>query len=371
MHPVACYWRAYLERQRDEAKSGDYLRRAAELSPDLVFPHRLETLPVLRWAASKTDDWKTTYYLGLLLWSIGEETEAKSLLGGLGGRPAWSPFYLLRARLFGAKEDRPRVLADIKRAVELDRRNWRAWRAETDFYEKAGEFEAALGSAAAVYGLLPEKPALVMDYARALLHSGKYGECLKVLDKTTVLPYEGAWEGHDLFRQANLFLAVQALAGGRAKRAAALAEKARRWPEHLGVGRPFDVDERLENILLAAAYELTGDKGKATGFYESVAEAAGKFRAGRGAVDFISAAALKKLGRESEAVRLLEEWRNSRGEDNPVYAWSSAKYRGDEAKAQDVLERLKATPSGATWDLGTGDRYFRLVLDIGDKALKK
>jgi tetratricopeptide (TPR) repeat protein len=369
--PMIHYWLAYLFREKDSARSWLYLKKASEGSPQLVFPSRLETLPVLRWAAAKKNTWKTSYYLGLILWNLGRDEEAKGLLEGLAATPDWSPFYLARAKMLSAGKDRQKVLGDIQKAIELDKASWRAWRALTDFYDKNGEYPEALRSALTIYKKYPEKPALAMDYAKALLHNGTFRKCLDVCNRTTVLPYEGAWEGRDLFRRANLYSAVRSLAEGNPRQAAAFAEKAKLWPEHLGVGKPFDVDERLENYLLAAASEKIGDRTKALPLYQSVAAATQKFRTTWDAVDFIGAIAFRKLGKGEEAVRLLDDWRGNRGEDNPVFAWASAKYYGDEAKASEVLKRLKAAPAGASWDIGTGDRYFPLVLDIAEKLLAR
>ncbi len=85
--PEGDLWLAYLYRDKDADKSRAFLKRAWESAPDLVFPSRRESLPMLRWAASQTDDWKADYYLGLLLWQLGRVEEARPLLAGLAGTP--------------------------------------------------------------------------------------------------------------------------------------------------------------------------------------------------------------------------------------------------------------------------------------------
>jgi tetratricopeptide (TPR) repeat protein len=275
-----------------------------------------------------------------------------------------SPFYLTRSRLRREERDGRLLLADIQKAVALDEDNWRAWRAQTEFYEKRGDFEKALKSAGAIYKQQPDKPALAMDYAKALLHSGKYEECLEVLGKTNVLPYEGAREGHDLYRQANLFLAAGSLRNGTARKAAEGIETSRLWPENLGVGRPFEVDERLENFLAAAVAEKTGGRKKAEGYYKAVCADAEKFGGSWDAVQLPVAIAFKKTGQENRAVRVLADWRTAKGEADPVFTWAFAIFQNDWEKADDVLAKLKQAPAGAAWDMGTGDRYFPLVRAI-------
>jgi tetratricopeptide (TPR) repeat protein len=363
-HPLIDYWLAYLHREDDPAGSRECFDRAVMASPALVFPHRRETIPVLRWAAAKDGGWKSSYYLGLVLWNIGKLQEAKGLFERLESAPDWAPFYLTRAKLRAEGEDGSRVLEDIQKSIGLDRGNWRAWRAQTEFYEKSGDFAHALKSAQTVYKQQPEKPALAMDYAKALLHSGQSEECLGVLGKTTVLPYEGAWEGHDLYRQANLLLGATTLRKGNARKAAVWIERARLWPENLGVGEPFDVDERLENFLAAEAAEKTGDHKKEEALYRAVCADSVKFGASRDALQLLGAMAFKKTGQEDQALRLLDGWRAARGEENPVYRWAAAVFQGDWVKAEGVLTALRQTAAGAAWDMGTGDRNFPLVIRI-------
>ncbi|MBP1768178.1 MAG: repeat-containing protein [Candidatus Aminicenantes bacterium] len=363
-HPLVHYWLAYLGRDEDEVESRRHLREAEAASPQLVFPHRREDLPVLRWAEEKTVGWKTSYYLGLLLWNFGMMDETKAVFEKLADRPDWAPFYLTRARLLENEGGRETILADIQRAIGLDKQDWRAWRAQTGFYEKQGECEQAFRSAKGIYEMQPGKPALAMDYAKSLLRIGRYAECIKVLERTHVLPYEGAWEGRDLCRQAYLLSAALSFKNKKYKAVAASVEKARLWPENLGVGKPFDVDERLENFILAAAVEKSGDRPKADKLYSSVCADTEKFRASWDSVHLLGALALKKTGKAEEAARLFRDWRGVRGDEDPVFSWAFAKFNGDEQGAQGTLLKLRGTAAGVTRDLGTGDRNLFLIMEV-------
>jgi tetratricopeptide (TPR) repeat protein len=370
-HPVVDYWLAYLSREKDGAESRQRLEKAEAASSHLVFPHRREDIPVLRWAAAKSPGWKTPYYLGLVLWNTGMLEEAKDLFKGLADVPDWAPFYLIRARFFEHEGDGESTLADIQKAVSLDKEDWRAWRAQTGFFLKRGDHERALQSARVIYERRPEKPALAMDYAKALLHTGEYADCLKVLERTKVLPYEGAWEGRDLYRQAHLLMAILNIKNQKYGAAVVSAEKARLWPENLGVGKPFDVDERIENFIMAVAAEKTGDQKKADKLYASVCDDTDKFRSSWDSVHLLGAMALRKIGKEDDAVRLLAEWRTARGEEDPVYGWAASVFQGDLVRANAVLTALKRTAAGATWDMGTGDRSFSLVIEIISVCIQK
>ncbi len=371
-YPVADYWLAYLLREKDPAKSRQHLERAVGAKPDFVFPYRLETIPVLQWASGEKESWKTTYYLALILWNIGRVDEARAMFRGLGRLPDWSPFYLARARLLAAEAegDDEVVLADLRKAVELDRTNWRAWKALGEAHEGSGRFDLALQASKTVYDLYPEKFILAMDYAKSLLHTGDYEACLEILDRTVILPYEGAWEGHDLYRQANLFAALEALKSGSPRKASKFASRAKLWPEHLGVGKPYEVDERLEDFILGLAAEKAGNLGAARKFYEAAAAANARFRIGPSAGNFAGAAALQRLGRDGEAAEFLASWRRERGEKDAVSAWAAARLEGDRSAAARILSEIRAGRKAGRWDMGTGEPHFRLMLKIAERADK-
>ncbi|OGD20075.1 MAG: hypothetical protein A2W03_00155 [Candidatus Aminicenantes bacterium RBG_16_63_16] len=371
--PESDLWLAYLHRDKDPDRSRTFLKRALESPPELVFPSRRDSLPVLSWAAPQTHDWKADYYLGLLLWQLGRVDEAKPLWTKLGETPAWSPFYLARLRLFAGELTPEKALAEIRRAVDLDKKSWRARRALTEFYDGRGEFDLALQSAKEALDLYPDNSALTMDYAKGLLRAGQPGACLKVLDRAAILPYEGASEGHDLYRQACLFQAVEALGKGNPKSALALIEKARLWPEHLGVGRPLDTDERLEDFLTAFCRQKQGSMNNYHKSLEAVGGATQRFWTSFGSEHTLSALAFKFMGRPQDAERLLDDWRKSRGERDAVLSWARALFSGDAAAAGAVIQKLRASDRGKSWDLGTGDRNFRLVMAIvalGVKPIK-
>ncbi len=363
-YPGVDFWLAYLLKEKDDSESNRYLERALRASPDFVFPFRLETIPVLEWARLKRPHWKTDYYLALILWNIGRKEEARALFTGVGDMPDWSPFYQARAKLLAKERTSPEFLRDLQKAIALDKGNWRAWRSQTEFYLQRGEFKEALRSASEIARKYPQNYALAMDLAKAFLYNGQPERCLSVLERTTILPYEGGWEGHDLYRQANLFLAAQALGNGQWKRAKALAEKALLWPEHLGVGKPFDPDERLENFILALASEKEGRLPEAKSYYQAVERDTMKFRTSWSSVHLLSLLALKKIEREEEASKLLAEWRANRAEGDVVLDWAEAIYQGQMRDAASIMAAHKLKKEATTWDLGTGDRFFRLVFSL-------
>jgi len=73
------------------------------------------------------------------------------------------------------------------------------------------------------------------------------------------LPYEHATGSRKIYTKAYWGSALNALHKENWKQAQTLLEQALEWPEKLGVGKPFDPEERWERFLLAFIYEKKGE----------------------------------------------------------------------------------------------------------------
>ena len=104
-----------------------------------------------------------------------------------------------------------------------------------------------------------------MLYAKTLMLNSKYREADKVLSGLNIIPFEGATEGRALYREAKLMQAVDNMREKKYKTALNYIEDARKWPEHLGVGKPYDedIDTRLEDWMQYLCYRQTGRSGDA------------------------------------------------------------------------------------------------------------
>ncbi len=374
-HPLGQFWLAYLLRDSAPAESRAYLDKAAGGPASFVFPFRREMIPVLQWAGAGSTSWTPKYYLALTLWNAGRGDEARELFERCGDAPDFAPFYLARAKFMETTAGLPesnkeavavqdaRITSDLKRALALDPGDWKIQHALFSRLVTTGFFAQALDVAKKASQQDGAYFILAMDYAKALLINGKYESALDVLKSTRILPYEGAWEGRDLYRQANLYLSSREIANKNFSRALRFAEAARLWPEHLGVGRPFDTDERLENYLAAVSCERAGDRNNAKKYLEAVVGDTRKFGENWGAAHFISALAMAGSGMNSQAEELLSAWKKKCPEC-PAAAWASAKMSGDEKKAGEILTGLEAAIPGYPWNLSAFDREFPVVLEM-------
>jgi hypothetical protein len=90
----------------------------------------------------------------------------------------------------------------------------------------------------------------------------RYGDALGILGEIEVLPYEGASEVHGLFVRCQVHLALEHMEKGDYRRAMGYIEKSKEYPEHLGSGRPYNQDFRLQEGLEAICRERLRVEGK-------------------------------------------------------------------------------------------------------------
>jgi len=256
-NPQAVAWLAWLDRD-DPSKKTAALSQLETLSPAMVFPFRTELIPVLRWAVRNSTDWKPVYYLALLLHDKLKFAEATTLVKSLGDRPEYAPFYALRAQWL--KTDAATVERDLRRAMSLDPAEWRYPKMLAQHHIAQNDAVAALAVTEAY--LKTGKPSYIIDmlHAKTLLLNKRYRDCDARLANMNIIPFEGATEGRALYWEAKMMQAIDALGRKRPREALAFIEAAGKWPEHLGVGKPYDadIDSRLEQYLTSVCLKDLG-----------------------------------------------------------------------------------------------------------------
>lgn len=352
--PMVHYWLAYLHRRRSPVQSRAELEQALAGSPELVFPFRLETLPVLEWAmgheaAQPPNQWKTRYYLGTLYWSKRRAERAAELFDACGNEPNFAPFYVARASLHDKLQSEGGTSAsiadDLQRATEIDPSQWRAWRAMITHYSDSGAYEEALRVSRAAYDRFPGNYYVGLEHAAMLLENEQFAESARVLDQARVLPHEGAQRGHTLFEQTHVLLAIQEMQNGTYDEAVQHLERSKEWPEHLGVGKPFNPDQRLQNYVEAYVYRQLGNDRQAQARLETIAEYTRAHRSAWGIGHYLGAVALRELGHGAEAEALLREWRRTAGSGDPLVQWAIASFNGNDQRAEALAQTLDAQRS--------------------------
>jgi len=236
-------WLAHLSPTNKEL----YLNKALKQSPEFVFPHRTETAEVLKTFLTENSNWKLHYYLGLILWNKNLVKEAKAQFMACGTEPDFAPFYMAKSKLTDSNKEK---LECLKKAGELAPDDWRPALALANFYISNKQADKAYQLIRPFVKKYPEQSAIGLCYAQSLSGQKKYEEAISFLENYELLPFEGATIGRDLYNEACIRSAYSALKKGKNNKAIKYAKKAKLWPPNLGVGRPFDVDERLEDYIL-------------------------------------------------------------------------------------------------------------------------
>ena len=305
-HPVADLLTAFLAFRKGDEKNADfYFNRFVNADDKLVFPYRQEYREILEWADMRQSSWKTKYYNALFYWGAGRNELAEKYFKECGDSPDSYGFYLARGNF--EKQNGGDEEADYLKALKSGSTNWRPHHILHGYYMTVHDYEKALSISQNAMNLFRDSYIIKFDHAQSLLNTGRYEECIKLLSKTEILPYEGAGYGRVIWRQANLLEAIRLINDRKISSAFTKISSARLWPENLGVGRPYVVDESPENLLEAYCLLKTNKKEQANQIIASVpVNLKSGITADPSALTGIIA--LKALKKTDEAEKALTGW---------------------------------------------------------------
>ena len=259
---IAKYWKAYfLMLQKKPYENA--LEEANAASPDFVFPSRRLDLEVFTWTLLKGSKWKPLYYLAMLLKSKNTDEQAivnifDVFTGDIAKEKGvvidYAPFYATRSKIYASKFPE-KAIADLQKAISLDKEGWRYYKALTEIYNKQKQYALALQVIESFYKAHSQQYIIGMLYAKTLLLNNQYEAADKLLTGLQIIPFEGSTQGHELYRQSKLMQALEAIEKNESAKAIALVNQAKEWPENLGAGKPYDadIDSSLEDKIQSAA----------------------------------------------------------------------------------------------------------------------
>jgi predicted Zn-dependent protease len=343
-HPEVLIWKAYLN-----GKAAD-LAPVANASPAFVFPYRLETLLTLEWAVVQNSNWKFKYYLALNLQAVQQTEAASKIFSTLKQLPDYAPFYQTRARLLNDST----TLADLERANQLAPGQWRTWHDLIAYHEGKNHNPEALALSAKATKLFKDDYTIRFQYAKALLNAGKFRESITVLKAIDILPFEGSGEGQVVYEQAMLSQAIVLLEKNKYDEALSLIRLSREWPENLGVGKPYDPDERIQDYLEAFILRHTGKTAEAKTMRQKVADYAKSKVDGKPLNNIFTYLVLKEDGQKEAANRYLTEMKSMSERSSPIQWVILTAEHGDGVKIQETET----------------DRYKNIILKVTNLAGK-
>jgi tetratricopeptide (TPR) repeat protein len=337
------------------------LDEAALLDPNFVFPHREEETEVLSWAIKTNSSWKFKYYLALAkIQSLCEE-EAIELLKSCMNEPGIYAFYLVKANLLRKLKQDP--TADYIKAYELAPRQWRTAFALSGHLAQCNNWEQALFIIEEGYQLNAGNYYLGLQYAKCLLHTSNFIQGISFLNQLNVLPNEGASEGRNIWRETHIYAALKEIAHKNLAQALYYISEAQKWPENLGVGKPYEVDERLEFFInsyilqqqnMPVPTELTSYITDYRKYHPETPFSAN---------DFLSAYLMETFDRSNEKNAVLNDWLTHDPDDLALH-WAIAFFSND-ADALNKLDNIqpeKRIP--LPYEILFEDRSFQFIKEM-------
>jgi len=361
-NPLVFLKLAYLFHLKDNnQESQGYLKNALELSPDFVFPFRPENMGVLTWATTQTDNWKVKYYLALLNWRFGNTDQAIELFSTCGTDPDYACFYLAKSELF-SRQSSYDAEQDLLRAKSLAPDQWRTSSSLINYYLSRNNAKDALTVAREAIDRFPENNELKYSYATCLMADGQFSACKDVLAKTVILPSEGARYGRLTYQQACLMESIEYFENKKYNGAINSLGSARLWPENLGVGKPYNVDERIENFFEAICLLERGKKKQADQLFQHVVNYTEQHPR-HSSVDYLYLLSLRHLKDESKVNSHLQEW-SKKAPDDPIQLWCNAMIQGNIEKANKIAQEINTEAGGTPWDPEFADPEFEIIKSI-------
>jgi len=356
-HPIACYHRAWLlHLQGKENEASGQLKNADTLSPEMVFPFRRENMKSLQWASSQTRSWKPKYYQAILWHSYGDKKKALELLNQC-EEVNYAPFYSYRATLHKSNKA---ALDDLLKSVSIEK-SWRTGIQLIKCHSTNNNWESANDVAKEYHKMYPKNYMIGLQYAKTLCKTGRYDQCLSLLKRIKVLPHEGAYEGRHIYRDANLFSAIELIRRQQYDKAQKLIDESKIWIENLGVGKPYDeqIDYRLENFL---EIKCTGKESLKSELLEKIADTFQQSRHNKhfNANNLLTAIAMREKENKEAADNWVKEW-EFQFIGNPVMEWCRAIYNNDFKTASELIKKQTVETGKIPWEATYFDYNFELI----------
>jgi tetratricopeptide (TPR) repeat protein len=315
--PMELYTRSWIAELRGEADAAAALRaHAAAADTRWVFPHRLEEMVVLESViAANPADARAPYYLGNLLYdrrryrdAIAHWEKAAALSPDL--PTVWRN---LGIAYYNVEHDAQRARDAFRRARIAAPADARILYEEDQLRKRLGDDPSdRLATLEASPKLVALRDDLAVELAALYNHVRRPANALTLLLSRQFQPWEGG-EGLVLgeYVRAQLLLGQASLASGNPRRAIECFEAADHPPQTLSEARHLLANSSNIEFWLGEAWAAAGDAARAARHWQAAERQRGDFQQMEvracSEMTCWSAMALRRLGREEEAMALFRE----------------------------------------------------------------
>jgi tetratricopeptide (TPR) repeat protein len=273
IHPMAHYYLGYFAEKLGQApKASEYYKLAMTMPPDYVFPFQAEAIDVLR-AAMKTNpgDARAPYYLGNLLYDWQPEEAARLWEASEAIDPSFAIVHRNLATAYAHQKpaaDLNRAIAELEKAISLDRKYPLHFAELDELYEQAGTpIEKRLPLFEKNRDVVAQRDDAQNRAVALKVAAGKYDEAIQMMTGRKFAVAEGAnLNVAEHWASAHILRGQQSLAAKRYKEAIADFETALAVPDNLPMRGPGAAGPRNAEVayLTGLANEGLGDHAKAT-----------------------------------------------------------------------------------------------------------
>jgi tetratricopeptide (TPR) repeat protein len=309
VNPIVYYTLGYLAVQvQQPGEASKYFHLAAQMPPDYVFPFRLEEVKVLEAAMQANPaDARAPYYLGNLLY---DRQPAAAIQMWEKSAAIDGSFALVHRNLAQAYEqsrnDTPKAIAEMERAVKLERGDARLL-FELDMLYEAGNVspQKRLESFESAPSLAVKRSDAMTREAKVYLLLGRYDQAIQLLKTHRFHNWEGYGDIHDVYMDASLLEGEREFQAGKYQEALNDYQASLEYPENLEVGQPYH-EVRLPQVdyLMGAAYEKLGNAVKSRELFQQAMVS--QWREHPEMLFYQGLAALK-LGQNAAATRYFDD----------------------------------------------------------------
>ena len=114
---------------------------------------------------------------------------------------------------------------------------------------------------------------------------------------------------------------------------------ARQWPFNLGVGKPYQVDESLEDYIAYQAYTKLKDKKSSEMMEKNITLAFDKLEHPSDVHTFLSALLFRKNGNQTKADLIVKEM-FEKNSASRIVQWCKAYYSGNTDEAKKIAKQV-------------------------------
>ncbi len=315
--PLLHYYLGWLHTQLGrKAVAKKHYTAAAKAAPDYCFPSRIEEIAILEAAmAANPADARVPYYLGNLYYDrrrFGEAIKLWEKSSRLNPRYAvvWRNLGL---GYFNILHQPAKAGAAYDRAFRAAPGDARVLYERDQLWKRLGRPPAArLEALESNRNLVEQRDDLIVELASLYNLTGRLAEAQRLMAGRAFQPWEGG-EGQALGQhvRTHLLLGREALAGGDAATAKIYFAAALDSPRNLGEAKHLLANQSDIHFWLGEAAAAMDDRISARQHWIAAAEFRGDFQEmsvrAFSEMTYYSAQALARLGRKTEAVKLLRE----------------------------------------------------------------